>query len=847
MGEIFQWDQEWLVKKSEIRAAPEYQGKKEEEKENLTGFMMRIFKIAFLVLLIVLSGFEICSSQQAYFRGTVTDTIHSPLEAVSISILNTSTGTYSDRQGNFSLSIPTDGNEYIVVFSHVGFRTERRTIRCDRVEIIINISMREEVTGIGEVTVNSGRGNIATTAVSIPVKDIRLLPAPSGSFEAVLKTMPGVSSNNELSSQYSVRGGNFDENLVYVNDIEIYRPFLLRSGQQEGLSFINSDLVSSVKFSSGGFSTAYGDKMSSVLDITYRKPVSAKGSINLSLLTSSAHYEGVSKNKKLTYLIGARYKSSKLLLNTLDAEGDYQPVFADIQSLISYKTGERSALSFLATYSSNTYNFIPESRQSSFGSEEEAYNLYVLFQGKEKDKYQTWNSVLTWEFSGKSNFSHKLLLSAFNTKERESFDIRGWYSLNSLDKEYGSENFSDTLMNIGIGNWLTHARNKLSANIFSLTYKGEKKWLSNSISWGARIRSDNINDNLKEWNMVDSAGYSLPLNNEKLVMSSLVMSENEISKWLYDGYLLSSNSFMLGYHKVYINGGIRALYDTYTNEFLLSPRVSTAIETGKNLSFHLTGGLYYQPPFYREMRYPDGTLNREIKSQRSIHTVLGMNYFFNAWGRPFRLTSEIYYKILSNIIPYKIDNVRIIYSGENSAQGYSRGIDFRLNGEFVPGAESWISLSIMDSKLEIPSEDMGPFPSPSDQTFNMNIFFQDYLPGYPSWRAHINISFVTGIPVVSPYNDRYDEYHRLPAYRRVDLGITKIIKGPDLPQANSKLLKHFNEVFAGVEIFNLLDINNTISYLWVKTVNNMSGQSRQFAIPNYLTGRSLNFKLSATF
>jgi hypothetical protein len=809
--------------------------------------MMHILKIQFLVLLMISPCIEICSSQQAYVRGTVTDSIANPIEAVSISLLNTSTGTYTNRPGNFSLNVPLDGKEYVVVFSHVGFRTERRIIICDRTEIILGIIMKEEITGISEVTVNSGRGNIATTAISIPVKDIRLLPAPSGSFEAVLKTMPGVSSNNELSSQYSVRGGNFDENLVYVNDIEIFRPFLLRSGQQEGLSFINPDLVSSVKFSSGGFSAVYGDKMSSVLDITYRKPVSEKGSVNLSLLTSSAHYEGLSKNQKLSYLIGARYKSSKLLLNTLDARGNYQPVFADIQSLISYKTGNKSAISLLATYSSNTYNFIPESRQSKFGNEAQAYNIYVLFQGSEKDRYQTWNSVLTWEFSGRNNFSHKLLLSAFSSDEKESFDIRGWYSLNSLDKEYGSENFSDSLMNIGVGNWLNHARNRLSARIFSLTYKGEKKWLNNAFSWGVRVRNDNINDKLKEWSMVDSAGYSLPVNNEKLVMNSLIMSENDISNWLYDGYLISTNSFMLGYHKASLNAGVRALYDTFTNELLVSPRISTAIETGKNLSFHLTGGIYYQPPFYREMRYPDGTVNREIKSQKSIHTVLGMNYYFNAWGRPFRLTSEIYYKILSGIIPYKIDNVRIIYAGENTAQGYSRGVDFHLNGEFVPGAESWISLSIMDSKLEIPSENMGMFPSPSDQTFNMNIFFQDYLPGYPSWRAHINISFVTGIPVVSPYNDRYDEYHRLPAYRRVDLGITKIIKGKDLPRENSKLLRHFEEVFAGIEIFNLLDINNTISYLWVKTVNNMSGESRQFAIPNYLTGRSLNIKMAAYF
>jgi hypothetical protein len=809
--------------------------------------MIRISKISGLILLLISINWKISSAQQTYIRGVVSDSATYPIEAVSISLLNTPSGIYTDKRGSYSLNIPTDGNEYIVVFSHIGFRPERRKIKCDKPEIVINMTMYEDVTSIGEVIVNSGRENIAAPLMRIPVKDIHLLPSASGSFEAILKTMPGVSSNNELTSQYSVRGGNFDENLVYVNDIEIFRPFLIRSGQQEGLSFINPDLISSVKFSSGGFSAMYGDRMSSVLDISYRKPVSEKGSVNPGLLTSSVHYEGITRDQKLSYLIGVRYKSSRLMLKTLDARGNYQPVFADIQSLISYKTGERSSLSFLSTFSSNTYNFIPQSRVSSFGNEAAAFRLYVLFGGREKDRYTTWNSVLTWEFYEKNNFNHKIIISAFNSTEKESFDIRGWYSLNSLDKEYGSENFSDSLMNIGIGSSLAHARNRLSANLISLTYKGEKIWKNTTLNWGLKVRNNNFNDKIREWTMVDSSGYSLPSNSDNLLITSLISSENTLNNWLYDTYLQTSNSFILGYHKVFLNAGLRALYDSFTKELLFSPRVSTGIESGKNLSFYLSGGVYFQPPFYREIRYPDGRLNRHIESQKSIHTVLGMYYYFNAWGRPFRLTTELYNKVLSNIIPYRIDNVRIIYSGENSAKGYSRGIDFRLNGEFVHDAESWISISVMDSKLEIPSTDIGRFPSPSDQTFNMNIFFQDYLPSYPTWRAHINIAFVTGIPIISPYNDRYDQYHRLPSYRRVDLGITKIIKRRNSPLTGGKLLKYFDEVFAGVEIFNLLDINNTISYLWIKTVNNLSGQMRQFAVPNYLTGRSLNFKLSATF
>lgn len=809
--------------------------------------MIRISKILSLIFFFVFINYEISFSQLTTIKGAVTDSIANPVENVSVSLLNTTFGTYSSIKGSYSLSVKEDGNEYEVVFSHVGYKTKKITIRCDRPEITINMTLFQLVTDISEVTVNSRATENSIPIMHILVKDIRLLPSASGSFEAILKTMPGVSSNNELTSQYSVRGGNFDENLVYVNDIEIFRPFLIRSGQQEGLSFINSDLISSVKFSSGGFSTMYGDKMSSVLDITYRKPVSNKGSLNLGLLTSSAHYEGVSRNQKLSYLIGVRYKSSRLMLKTLDARGNYQPVFADIQSIIRYKISAQSSLSFLSAFASNTYNFIPQSRESTFGSEALAYRLYVLFGGREKDRYNTWNSVLTWEYSTKNNLSHKIIFSAFNSTEKESFDIRGMYSLNTLDKESGTENFSDSLMNIGIGSWLTHARNRLSANIFSMTYKGEKKWLATSVNWGMKIRNDKFDDKIKEWTMTDSAGYSLPSNKENLMVTSLINANNTLIRWLYETYLLGSRSFRIRNQKVSLNAGIRALYESFTKEVLVSPRVSAVVEAGKNLSLYIAEGIYYQPPFYREMRYPDGSLNRQIKSQKSVHTVAGMNYYFRAWGRPFCLTTELYNKALSNIIPYRLDNVRIIYSGENSANGYSRGLDLRLNGEFVPDAESWISLSVMDSKLEIPSENIGKFPSPSDQTFNMNIFFQDYLPGYPTWRAHINISFVTGIPVISPYNDRYDQYHRLPTYRRVDLGITKIIKSANSPLSKFKPLKYFDEIFAGVEIFNLLDINNTISYLWIKTVNNLSGQMRQFAIPDYLTGRSLNFKLSATF
>jgi hypothetical protein len=587
--------------------------------------------------------------------------------------------------------------------------------------------------------------------------------------------------------------------------------------------------------------------MSSVLDIKYRKPSSLRGSVSLGLLTSTAHIEGANKSGKFTWLIGARYKSTSLMLKTLDSKGDYQPVFADIQSLFTWKTGANSSLSLLAAYASNIYNFIPQSMTSSFGTEAEAYQLYVLFSGREKDKYSTLNGALEWEFKDRGSVSHKFILSSYLSNESETFDIRGFYRLDNLDKLTGSENFSDSIMNIGIGSFLSHARNKLSATILSFHYKGEKEAGNLTLKWGVGIRNDNFNDRIKEWKMEDSAGYSVPYSSEGLKVTSLIASVNNIETFSGDAYIESSGIIKAGENDIRLNGGLRGLYNSFTDEFLVSPRIGVKFTTPGSIAFWLNGGLYYQPPLYREMRYPDGTINFNIRSQRSLHIVAGMSYDFIGWERPFRLTGEIYNKSLSEIIPYHMDNVRLIYSGVNSANGFSRGVDLRLNGEFVEGADSWISVSVMDSRLKIPSANYGSFPSPSDQTFSTNIFFQDYFPAYPTWRAHIIIAFATGLPVISPFNDRYDQYYRLPAYRRVDLGFTKIIKGRNTVVSSGSFLRYFDELVAGVEIFNLLDINNTVSYYWVRTLNNLSGQSRQYAIPDYLTGRCLNFKLMAKF
>ncbi len=775
--------------------------------------------------------------------GAVKDSTGHPVENAAVMMEFFSAGTYTDRSGCFVLKVPADGKLHELTVSMTGYEARSIGILCKNDVNIGDIVIRESVTGLNEVKVISTYRLPAAGAVFISPADVKFLPSSSGGFEAVLKTLPGVSSNNEMSRQYSVRGGNYDENLVYINDIEVYRPFLLRSGQQEGLSAINPDLVSSVMFSSGGFSCVYGDRMSSVLDITYRRPVMNRGSATAGLLVSSAHYEGISRSGKVTWLAGARYKSSRMMLRTLDSRGDYLPVFADVQGILTVKTGKLSEVSVFGSLASNTYHFIPRSRESKFGNEAEAYRLFVLFEGREKDTYRTWNTAVTWKHSG-AKASNKITASFFCTAERETFDIRGYYSLNLLDKNTGTENFTDTAMNIGTGSFLTHARNVVNAGIFSVRYRGEAVPLRNiSLRWGFRLSDEFITDDIKEWKMVDSTGYSVPYRPDgELSLYSLVKGSLKVSALITETYGEIQGRVKAGKSRYVLTGGTRFITNSFTGEAFLCPRASVKIEAGEKTDIWISSGAYYQNPFYREMHFPDGSVNNGIKSQKSWHFTAGLSYDFRSWNRPFRFTAEFYNKTLHDIIPYRLDNVRVIYEGENIASGYSRGIDLRLNGEFVEGAESWFSLSVMDSKLRIPGLIDNLFPSPSDQTLNVSIFFQDYLPGNPAFRAHLTLSYITGLPVISPFNNRYDQYHRLPSYRRVDLGLTRVFKGQDIFRSNV-----VREIIAGVEIYNLLDINNTVSYFWVKTVNNQSGRSRQYAIPEYLTGRSLNFRITAVF
>ncbi|HDZ41667.1 MAG TPA: TonB-dependent receptor [Bacteroidetes bacterium] len=781
-------------------------------------------------------------------RGYICDTAGIPLSLVNIGIRDMPYGTYSGEDGYYILSLPADNNKHLLVFSFVGYKDYETSFTASPDTLVINAELKTEVTRLEDVIISEYMQREAPTLKSISMEDIRLIPSVSGSLERMLVSLPGVNSGNELSNQYRVRGGNYDENLVYVNDIEIYHPVMIKTGQQEGLSLLNPDLISSLRFSAGGFNASYGDRMSSVLDIRYRDPEEKKASVKAGLLINSFHLEGKGNNERFSYLAGARYKTNQLLLQTLDTKGNYKPSFYDLQSLLSYQLSDKAYLSLMATYNSNTYSFIPASRRSTFGNINEAYQLYVLYDGSEADSYKSFNLALALNLESGKNFNNRFIAHYYNSAEEEKYDIRGSYALNLLDKNLGSENFGDSIINAGVGSWLNHARNILRFNIFTLNYKGRWEYGSNIISYGFRYNHETGTDRIREWEKIDSAGYSIPYSDNQLMLNRVVINDTSLSTNKFDLYLIDNYTFTLSGQQFIFTGGARLSYWSFSNELLFSPRVSLSWSPpSNNARFYIAGGVYYQPPFYREMRYPSGRVNSDIRSQKSIHTVLGANYDFFIGLTPLRLTGEIYYKNLENIIPYKYDNVRIIYSAQNIASGFVRGIDLRLNGEFVKEAESWISVSIMDARHDIENDGYGYFPAPSDSRFSVNIFFQDYFPSNPSYRAHVNLHYSTGIPVSPPYSERYDSYRRMPSYRRVDIGFTRLIKSKYDGEDHPGMFSFFKEIIAGFEIFNLLDIRNTISYNWLTAVNNLSGETRQYAVPNYLTGRSFNFKFMISF
>ena len=791
--------------------------------------------------------------------GTITDEENNTLPSVNIAILNTSIGATSLNDGSYNMEVPAN-KSMVVAYSFIGYEIEK--IRLPMLKrgqnYTLNIQLKAKNTLLNDVIVKDKKSR-KESFNRIKPKHVKILPGSQGGIEAILKTLPGVSSANELSSQYSVRGGNFDENLVYVNGIEVYRPFLIRAGQQEGLSFVNTDMVSSILFSAGGFEAKYGDKMSSVLDITYKRPRENAASLQLSMLGGSAHFEGASKNGRFSYLVGARHKTNEYVLNAMDTKADYIPKFSDLQTFINYELNTNWQISFLGNISKNEYTMIPENRDTEFGTLNEALKLTIFFEGKEVDKYETYFGALSTTYQPSTHLNLQFTTSAFQTFEQENFDILGEYWLYQLENNLGSDDFGNIAFDRGVGKYINHARNSLNARVMNFSHKGNYNNEDLKVDWGFRAQEEEIEDKISEWNLIDSAFFNYPHPNDniggeadpnqQIVMSELLKTQINLSSYRNSGYMQFSKDI----NNITINAGTRGSYWTYNEELLLSPRATIAYAPlwEKDIVFRAASGIYYQSPFYKELRTPEGTLNSNIKAQKSTHYVMGADYLFYSWGRPFKWITEVYYKNLENLIPYKVDNVRIQYLANDLSNGYAKGIDMKINGEFVSGVESWASLSVMKTEEDIvgdyitnadgSSSEAGFIPRPTDQRVNFSMFFQDYIPGNPNYKMHLNMVYGTGLSFGPPNSEKHQDVLRIPDYRRVDIGFSAVLKDEN-KKSRIKWLNAFNSIWVSAEVFNLLDINNTVSYLWVADIT-----GRQYAVPNYLTARQLNAKLILSF
>ena len=798
------------------------------------------------------------SQETAYVNGKITDEDQMPIFLANVAIPGTPYGTITDEEGVFRLEIPA--NEDIALsISYLGYEQITINLKLQPGETHeIRQVLRETVQNLNEVIIREQHER-ATTINRIDIKTLDMLPNVSGNLETILGTMPGVSSRSELSSQYSVRGGNFDENLVYVNQIEIQRPQLVRSGQQEGLSFINPDMVSSIKFSAGGFDAIYGDKMSSVLDITYRRPVKFGGAASISLLGGTLQLEGASKNRRFTHISGFRYKTTQYLLSTLETEGEYNPNFYDFQTLLTYKLAPKWEISFLGNINLNRYNFAPETRNTDFGTFQNPLNLRIYYEGQEQDRFDSYTGALTLQYAPRDQLSLKFIGSSYYSVEREHYDILGEYLINELDNRLNSETYGDSILNIGVGGQLNHARNNLNALVYSVAHLGTFVGDRSTLKWGAKWQREQIKDRISAWQMIDSVGYSVPYTGHTITLFDVIKSNNQLHSNRFTSFIQNTTTFEKGQTRFFLNAGIRASYWDMNKQFLLSPRVTFSVKPDwkRDLIFRFATGFYFQPAFYRELRYPDGTLNKDIKAQQSIHFVLGGDYVFTAWDRPFKFTTEIYYKYLDHLIPYKMDNVRIIYAGENLARGYAVGLDMKIYGEFVPGATSWISLSLMKTEEDIKGDyyrskygnliESGYYPRPSDQRIMVGIYFRDYLPSLPDYKVLLNLIYGSGLPFSPPNIPRYDVNFRMPSYKRVDIGFSKVLKRENATLKDGNPFRHFKSIWISAEIFNLLGTKNVISYTWIKTVSNQDNVPGAFAVPNYLTGRRFNIRLTTRF
>lgn len=800
-------------------------------------------KVMTLIRYILFSVCLLCgvaAQAQVKIHGKVTDADNNPMEFVTVRVAGTAIGTTTGLEGEYQLSAAQQ-DTIKLVFTCIGYKEVERQLIDAKGDQTVNVRMYLSSKELSEVEVTEFKKQTGSLQ-SIDAGSYKLSPDVSGgSIESLITTMAGVSSSNEMSSQYSVRGGSYDENSVYINGIEVYRPLLITSGQQEGLSIINPDMVDKVSFSTGGFPAEYGDKMASVLDITYRQPEAFEGSLSGSLMGGSLSLG--QSTRHFSQLHGVRYKRNTSLLSSMETKGEYDPNFFDYQTNLNYRINSKWQISFLGNIAINNYNFTPVNRTTNFGTAEDAKQFTVYFDGKEKDRFETYFGALTLRYRPSKSTDYTLLASGYLTNELVTYDISGEYWLDQA----GTSGEGGIGGELGVGRYHEHARDRIKASVLSLAFRGNTSVAHHNISYGLTFNHENVYERSREWELRDSAGFSLPNTGETLEMiysltSRQDLSSNRFALFAQDTYRLNAAS---GYYS--FNGGVRMSYWDFNKEFLISPRVSVGYVPAGNdhWAFRFATGLYYQSPFYKEFRMPieNGTmikLNDEIKSQRSWQFILGADYTFRMFNRPFKLSGEAYYKALSNLIPYEVDNLKVVYDGVNSSSGFTTGLDFKLFGQFVPGSDSWISFSLMKTQEDLNGVKV---PRPNDQRYSFALYFTDYFPKFPKLKFSLRGIFADGLPTTAPRSSRDKGYFRTPAYKRVDIGFSYALLSPlSEGQQRSGFLRHLKSVWLGLDCFNLFDISNVSSYYWVTDVNDI-----QYAVPNYLTRRQINVRLSIDF
>lgn len=793
---------------------------------------MRIKTIIFQIICLLVT--VTASAQTFTLQGRVTDENNDPIEFASVSCLKQGKMTMTSLKGEYSMQLHS-ADSVVIKFSMIGYKAKTRILRRPRGKQTLQIVLHSDENQLGEVTITGKK--IETGQMEDISKDhLKSLPSASGNaVEELIQSQAGVSTHSELSSQYNVRGGSFDENSVYIDNVEIYRPFLVRSGQQEGISVINPDMVEKISFSTGGYEARYGDKMSSALNIKYRKPKKFEATASASMLGASA-FIGVS-NKKVSWSNGFRYKTTKHLLGSMDTKGEYSPTFIDYQTYLTYTPNKRWEIKLLGNISDNHYNFTPEDRETKFGTMENVKAFQVYFDGQEKDVFRTFFGAvgITRNFGEKTSLS--LIASAFNTREQEKYDIQGQYWLTQ----------TETSENLGVGTYFQHARNYLKAHVESAKLLFKTKYKKHDIEGAFTFKKEKITENSVEYEMRDSSNYSIPHTGKDLYMiysmrAKNVLDANRIEAYVQDAFRFTSNNEKTLYT---LNYGVRLSHWSYTKETIVSPRVSLGIipAFNENITMRFATGLYYQAPFFKELRDTTtqngityASLNSKAKSQRSIHFIAGFDYRFRMNNRSFKFTAEAYYKALGNLVPYSVNNVKVVYYGSNESSGHAAGIDLKLYGEFVPGTDSWLSLSLMNTSMKLNGKSI---PLPTDQRYAINMFFTDYFPGTDRWKMSLKLALADGLPFSAPHQELESNVFRAPAYKRADIGLSYRLLNNDGKQRKHIQLRN---IWLGAECLNLFGINNVNSYYWITDVT-----GGQYAVPNYLTGRQINFRVTVDF